>query len=155
VIMRTPGSDEELALGFLYSEGMITAADDVVAFARPENLSGDEIGNVLSIELRPGVSAREFERPFYASSSCGVCGKSTIASLAVFAPKTHPKIRVRREVLSELPERLRLAQPMFAATGGLHAAGLFLDDGRLLAAREDVGRHNALDKLIGWGMREG
>jgi FdhD protein len=157
VVMRTPGADEELVRGFLFTEGLIATAGDVVALRRPEGLTGDEVGNVLAIELAPTPAGTPHppERLFYASSSCGVCGKSSIAALAVRAPLVRSSLRVAASVLEALPERLRAAQPAFAATGGLHAAGLFLADGTMLAVREDVGRHNALDKLIGWALVEG
>jgi FdhD protein len=152
VLMRTPGDDEELTRGFLFSEGLIGRAADLVALRRPEGLVGDELGNVLSLELAPSVTVAPPERLFYASSSCGVCGKSSIAQLAVRAPLVSSSLRVSRAVLAELPARLRAAQPLFDATGGLHASGLFDAAGRLEAVREDVGRHNALDKLIGWAL---
>jgi FdhD protein len=154
VIMRTPGGDEELARGFLYTEGVIARAEDIVAVARPERLTGEELGNVLAISLAPTATAPRLERLFYASSSCGVCGKSSIASLAVRAPLVTSRLRVTRALLEALPGRLRAGQPLFAETGGLHASGLFTRDGRLVAVREDVGRHNALDKLIGWALVE-
>jgi FdhD protein len=153
VIMRTPGADEELVRGFLYSEGMIARAADVVSLARPERLTGDEVGNVIAVEL--AGEAPPLERVFYASSSCGVCGKSSISSLAIRAPAVSSSLRVSRDVLASLPSRMRAAQPIFAETGGLHASALFDAAGTLVAAREDVGRHNALDKLIGWALSAG
>jgi FdhD protein len=159
VIMRTPAtndeSDEELARGFLYTEGIIGSAAEIVSLTRPERLSGDEIGNVLSIELAPGAKPPVVERLFYSSSSCGVCGKASIAQLAVRAPKVTSTFTVGHAVLSALPERLRAAQRVFAETGGLHGAALFVADGRVVAVREDVGRHNAVDKLVGWALAEG
>src|SRR5262249_20341196 len=125
VIMRTPGEDEELARGFLFTEGLIGAASDIAAITRPEQLSGDEIGNVLSIELVPGVNPPPYERVFSSSSSCGVCGKSSIAQLAVHAPPLDSNLRVRRGVLGALPARLRSGQRLFAETGGLHGSALF------------------------------
>jgi FdhD protein len=155
VIMRTPGDDEELARGFLYTEGIVAGAAEIVSIARPEQLSGDEVGNVLGIELLPAARPPAVERLFYASSSCGVCGKASIAQLAVRAPKVTSAFTVPHELLTALPGRLRSAQRVFAETGGLHAAALFQRDGRLLAVREDVGRHNAVDKLVGWALAEG
>jgi FdhD protein len=154
VIMRTPGDDEDLARGFLHTEGIIGSIDDIVAIHRPEQLSGDEIGNVLSIELAPGAKPPAVERLFYSSSSCGVCGKASIAQLAVHAPKVTSSLTVKHAVLGALPERLRSLQLGFAETGGLHAAALFHPDGRVLAVREDVGRHSAVDKLVGWALAE-
>jgi FdhD protein len=152
VIMRTPGHDEELARGFLYAEGLVDVGADIVAIARPEKLSGDEIGNVVDVTLRPGAPAPKSERAFYASSSCGVCGKNAISALTVRAPATSSTLTLAAATLQTLPERLRAAQPLFAATGGVHASGLFAADGTLELVREDVGRHNALDKLIGWAL---
>jgi FdhD protein len=154
VVMRTPGDDEELARGFLYTEGIVSGAADIVAITRPERLSGDEVGNVLSIELAPAAKPPAVERLFYSSSSCGVCGKASIAQLAVHAPKISSSLMAPHAVLSALPERLRAAQRAFAETGGLHAAGLFHPDGRVVCVREDVGRHNAVDKLVGWALGE-
>ena len=155
VLMRTPGHDEELVRGFLYSEGMITSLADVVSITRPENLTGDERGNVLAVELTRGAAAPAMERAFYSSSSCGVCGKTSIAALAVRAQAIASGFTIRRDVLERLPETLRAAQPAFAQTGGVHASGFFTEDGTLVAVREDVGRHNALDKLLGWALEAG
>ena len=155
VLMRMPGDDEELVRGFLFSEGMIARANDIVALSRPPGLTGDERGNVISVELSPKLRLPPFERLFYSSSSCGVCGKTSIASLAVRAQPSTSRISVRRSVLGALPARMRQAQDAFLQTGGVHASGLFLPDGALIAVREDVGRHNALDKIIGWGLAEG
>jgi len=144
VTMRTPGHDEELALGFLYGEGLIEAA-------RPAGPSAELAANVVEVAgpLRydPGV------RRFYTTSSCGVCGKGALEQVALHAPAVTPGPEVPRHLLAELPARLR--QPAFERTGGLHAAGLFDVHGRALCVREDVGRHNALDKLIGWALRGG
>jgi FdhD protein len=152
VVMRTPGHDEELARGFLYAESLVDGAADIVAIARPEKLTGDELGNVVDVTLRPGARTPAGERLFYASSSCGVCGKNAISALRVRAPVVSSSLRVAAATLALLPDRLRAAQPLFARTGGVHASGLFGADGALEAAREDVGRHNALDKLIGWAL---
>ena len=155
VVMRTPGHDEELARGFLYAESLVDDAADIVAITRPEKLTGDELGNVVDVTLRPGARTPAGERLFYASSSCGVCGKNAISALRVRAPVVTSSLRVSPATLSALPDRLRAAQPLFARTGGVHASGLFAADGALEAAREDVGRHNALDKLIGWALTLG
>jgi FdhD protein len=155
VLMRTPGHDEELARGFFYTEGLIARLGDLASITRPERLSGDEVGNVLSIELRPGVTPPPYERMFYSSSSCGVCGKASIAQLAVRAPRVQSSLTVSREVLLQLPDRLRAQQRAFAETGGLHGSALFTADGRLVQAREDIGRHNAVDKLVGWALDQG
>jgi FdhD protein len=158
VVMRTPGHDEELARGFLFAESLIDAAADIVAITRPEALTGDEVGNVVDVTLRAGARAPAGERLFYASSSCGVCGKNAISALRVRAPADLPlssSLAVPAALIGQLPERLRAAQPMFARTGGVHASGLFAADGTLELVREDVGRHNALDKLIGWALERG
>ncbi|HEX6839304.1 MAG TPA: formate dehydrogenase accessory sulfurtransferase FdhD [Polyangia bacterium] len=155
VVMRTPGSDEELARGFLYAEGLVDGAADIVAIARPTALTGDEVGNVVDVTLRRGARAPEGERLFYASSSCGVCGKNAISALRVRAPVVTSSLSVPAATLSALPDRLRAAQPLYARTGGVHASGLFAADGTLELAREDVGRHNALDKIIGWALAAG
>ena len=152
VVMRTPGHDEELARGFLYAESLVDGAADIVSIARPAALTGDEVGNVVDVTLRPGARVPAGERLFYASSSCGVCGKNAISALRVRAPLVSSTLTVAAATLASLPDRLRPAQPLFARTGGVHASGLFTPDGTLEAAREDVGRHNALDKLIGWAV---
>jgi FdhD protein len=138
VTMRTPGNDEELALGFLYGEGLI----DVPRRAR---LTDDLAANVVEVEgpLRRDPSARRF----YTTSSCGVCGKGALEEVAVASEPLPSGPRVERSLLADLPERLR--QPGFERTGGLHATGLFDERGELLLAREDVGRHNAMDKVVG------
>ena len=138
VTMRTPGHDEELALGFLFGEGLI----DAPAEAGP---SPDLAANIIDVDAQlrfdPG------RRRFYTTSSCGVCGKGALEEIAVHAPPLSPGPTVSRALLASLPNRLR--QPAFEATGGLHATGLFDVDGTLVAVREDVGRHNAMDKVIG------
>ncbi len=155
VVMRTPGHDEELARGFLYAESLVDGAADIVAIARPPALTGDEVGNVVDVTLRPGARAPAGERLFYASSSCGVCGKNAISALRVRAPLVSSSLVVTPATLPALPDRFRAAQPLFARTGGVHASGLFAADGTLELAREDVGRHNALDKIIGWASTAG
>lgn len=140
VTMRTPGHDDELALGFLYGEGLIEAA---LPAGPPANLAA----NIVEVE---GELIREPpERHFYATSSCGICGKGALEEVEVLAPKAPPGPVVGRALLASLPERLREAQPAFVRTGGLHATGLFDPAGELIIAREDVGRHNAMDKVIG------
>jgi FdhD protein len=138
VTMRTPGNDEELALGFLYGEGLIDGP-------RRAGLSEDLAANVVEVEgpLRRDPGARRF----YTTSSCGVCGKGALEEVAVVSEPLPPGPRVERALLADLPERL--AQPGFERTGGLHATGLFDTVGELLLAREDVGRHNAMDKVVG------
>jgi FdhD protein len=154
VLMRTPGQDEELVLGFLFGEGIINRADDILSMSRPEGLSNLFAGNVIDIQFsssrrRPGLG-----RTFFSNASCGVCGKRTIDSLEVKAARLQSSTTARREMLTSLPGKLKAAQPTFALTGGVHASGLFTADGELVAVREDVGRHNALDKLVGWALSE-
>ena len=140
VTMRTPGHDEELAAGFLLGEGI-----------RPLRVepAADLAANVVEVEA-VGFDPSRLERHFYTSSSCGVCGKGALDAVAVNAPPVESGLRVGAALVASLPERLRAAQPAFAATGGLHATGLFDAAGELLCLREDVGRHNAMDKVVGW-----
>jgi FdhD protein len=147
VTMRTPGRDAELAIGFLFTEGILDAPEQV------ESVEDWGPGNVVRVELKPGVDVdlARLERHFYTASSCGVCGKASIDAVRV-DPRTAPiagRPMVEAAVIHRLPEGLRAAQGVFDRTGGLHAAALFEPGGRLIDLREDVGRHNALDKLIG------
>jgi len=155
VLMRTPGEDEDLVRGFLLSEGSITGPDDIVRIVRPPGLPAGEAGNVVDLELLPSPTGPGLDRPLYSSSSCGVCGKRSIASLEIPAAPVPPGFRVKRSILATLPTRLRAAQPIFDRTGGLHACGLFDADGALVCLREDVGRHNAVDKVVGWALEAG
>jgi FdhD protein len=145
VTMRTPGHDEELALGFALSEGL-----------RPEGarLPDDLAANTVELDA-PGFDPARLARSFYTSSSCGVCGKGALEAVSVEAPRVTSELTVSAELIAVLPDRLRAAQPAFEATGGIHATGLFDEHGELLCLREDVGRHNALDKVIGWAFRAG
>jgi FdhD protein len=152
VLMRTPGDDEELVRGFLFSEGIITGTDDIVSIEQPLNLSADQDGNVLSVELAGKRNGPTIDRNYYSSSSCGVCGKKTIAALEVKGAASDSQLRVRRALLGTLPDRLKTAQLTFGKTGGVHASALVTSEGNVVAVREDVGRHNALDKLIGWAL---
>jgi FdhD protein len=155
VLMRTPGHDEELVTGFLFNEGVITDADEVLATERPVDLSEAERGNVVNVSLLTARRAPAGDRLFFSNSSCGICGKQSLASIEVQGAPVRSDLAVTRRVLAALPERLRAAQPLFARTGGVHASGLFTPAGELVAVREDVGRHNALDKLVGWALAEG
>jgi FdhD protein len=155
VLMRTPGDDEELVRGFLFSEGIISSAEQILSLGRPDGLSESQQGNVMAVDLAARPNMLTIDRNFYSSSSCGVCGKKTIASLEVKGVVSESRLTVERSVLATLPDKLRAAQPTFAKTGGVHASGLFKADGELVVAREDVGRHNALDKLIGWALLGG
>jgi FdhD protein len=145
VTMRTPGHDEELALGFCLSEGL-----QPVAARLPDDLAA----NTVDVDA-PAFDPARLQRSFYTTSSCGVCGKGALEAVAVEAPKVESQLRFPLDAIVELPDRLRAHQGAFTATGGLHAAGLFLWNGELLCVREDVGRHNALDKVIGWAFVHG
>ena len=146
VTMRTPGADEELALGFLHGEGLLLAA-------APVGLSDELAGNVVDVDAE--LVRQPPERRFYATSSCGICGKGALEEVAVLAPPAAAGPVVPRAVLASLPDRLAREQPGFDQTGGLHATGLFTAAGELLIAREDVGRHNAMDKVIGRALLDG
>jgi FdhD protein len=145
VTMRTPGHDEELALGFCLSEGVPARA------ARP---TADLAANTIEVDA-DGFDTRSVERSFYTSSSCGVCGKGALEAVSVEAPRVTSDLRVSTALVVALPDRLRAGQATFEATGGLHATGLFTAGGELLCLREDVGRHNAMDKVIGWAFSAG
>ena len=146
VTMRTPGNDEELAVGFLRSEGIraVSAGPTI-----------DLAANVIDVEVDGEIDFERLARNFYTSSSCGVCGKGALEAVAVEAPPVESDLVASAELVAGLPDRLREAQPTFAATGGLHATGLFSREGELLVVREDVGRHNAMDKVVGWAFGRG
>jgi FdhD protein len=161
VTMRTPGHDVELAHGFLLTEGVIGAMPDVSSARYCDSVDDDgkNTYNVLDVALAPGVPPPDpgVERNFYTTSSCGVCGKASLDAVRLktrFSPAADPTV-VPYSVLTSLPDRLRTAQRVFESTGGLHAAGLFTADGTLLVVREDVGRHNAVDKVLGWALLQG
>jgi FdhD protein len=143
--MRTPGHDEELALGFCLSEGLLP---------QEAHLTEDLAANTVDVDA-PGFDPTRLQRSFYTSSSCGVCGKGALEAVAVEAPRVESELRLPLALVASLPDRLREAQAAFAATGGLHATGLFTAGGEPLCVREDVGRHNAMDKVVGWAFREG
>lgn len=155
VTMRTPGADPELAVGFLYTEGLIASCAEVVT-AKPLNeRPGRAACNIIEVALSRPFDGSALKRNFFATSSCGVCGKATLEQVAVRCAPVEAGPVIGRSVLISLPEVLRGAQTVFDRTGGLHAAGLFDADGRLLALREDVGRHNAVDKLVGRALLDG
>lgn len=145
VTMRTPGHDEELALGFCRSEGIVA-----VSARLPDDLAA----NTVEVDA-PGFDLARVQRSFYTTSSCGVCGKGALAAVAVEAPRVESELRLAAGVVAGLPQRMRRGQTGFAATGGLHATGLFDRAGDLLCLREDVGRHNAMDKVVGWAQQAG
>jgi FdhD protein len=161
VTMRTPGSDMELAAGFLVSEGVVAAADDVLSqrYCAGATEDGANTYNVLDVALAPGVAPPDpsVERAFYTTSSCGLCGKASLDAVRTTArfAVADDDVVVPAAVLASLPERLREAQQVFERTGGLHAAALFTADGDLVVLREDVGRHNAVDKVVGWALQQG
>jgi FdhD protein len=158
VTMRTPGHDIELAHGFLLSEGVINAVEDIrtARFCDSPGPDGRNTYNVLDLQLAAGVEPPDtsVERNFYTTSSCGVCGKAALDAvrLSTKNPPGADPLTIAAETLAELPDRLRRSQRVFDATGGLHAAGLFDSSGHLLISREDVGRHNAVDKVLGWAL---
>jgi FdhD protein len=148
VTMRTPGDDIDLSAGFLYTEGLLTGLDQVHEIKMCDD-------NVAAVTTRPGTVMPRSSRTFVTTSACGVCGKDSIEAIRVrsrFDVTANP-LRIDSAVLTQLPARLSQAQRVFASTGGLHAAGLFTADGELLVLREDVGRHNAVDKIAGWALR--
>ncbi len=157
VTMRTPGDDYDLARGLLFTEGLVPGAADVVAVSHCRDVEPQARGNVVTVTLRAGVGLDEARTPRVGvmSASCGVCGKQTLEAVRVAAPRVGPGPRLHRDLLQSLPQALRSRQAVFDRTGGLHGAGLFAADGRLLVVREDVGRHNAVDKVIGDAMRFG
>ncbi|MER6940351.1 formate dehydrogenase accessory sulfurtransferase FdhD [Nocardioides sp. NPDC127514] len=161
VTMRTPGGDFDLAVGFLVSEGVVHSADDIasVRYCAGATADGGNTYNVVDVGLAAHVPPPDasLERSFYTTSSCGLCGKASLEAVRTSSAWSvaEDTLRVTPELLSILPERLREAQRVFDSTGGLHAAGLFDAEGNLLCVREDVGRHNAVDKVIGHALREG
>jgi FdhD protein len=158
VTMRTPGSDIELAQGFLLTEGVIASREDVltIRYCGGRGEDGANAYNVLDVTLAPGVKPPEHDvtRNFYTTSSCGVCGKASLDAVRLISrhcPGEDP-VTVAAATLKAMPGQLRSAQKVFASTGGLHAAALFDAQGAILAVREDIGRHNAVDKVIGWAL---
>ncbi|MFF8828321.1 formate dehydrogenase accessory sulfurtransferase FdhD [Streptomyces sp. NPDC015131] len=161
ITMRTPGDDFALAAGFLVSEGVLGSAADVrsIVYCAGARDDGSNTYNVVDVRLAPGVALPDIslERNVYTTSSCGLCGKASLDAVRTrtrFPVADTPPLRVGSGVLAALPDRLRREQRVFASTGGLHAAALFSEDGELLDVREDVGRHNAVDKLVGRALRE-
>ena len=158
VTMRTPGDDFDLARGFLVSEGVVSAASDIAAIVYCAGATADGVNtyNVLDVLLDDGVAAPDpsLERNFYTTSSCGLCGKASLEAVRTIGKWSVDRdpLRLTAETIATLPEKLRAAQRVFDRTGGLHGAALFDADGELLCVREDVGRHNAVDKVIGWAF---
>jgi FdhD protein len=156
VTMRTPGADAELAAGFLFAEGVVASPDEIAGIRSIGEPSAQGCPNVVEVELTSGLPEPQLgslDRHFFSNSACGVCGKAALEGLELRVTEPLPAgPKIEASVLALLPERLRAGQALFASTGGLHAAGLFTPAGELLAVREDIGRHNALDKLIGWAF---
>lgn len=158
VTMRTPGNDFELAAGFLFTEGIVARPEQIASVREPAEVKFTERGNIVNVELAPGVELElePAQRNFFAASSCGICGKSSIDSVRQRGIRAvNPVFRMAPETLCRLPEALRESQEVFSRTGGLHAAALFDASGALLAEREDIGRHNAVDKIVGWAVLAG
>lgn len=151
VVMRSPGQDEELAAGFLYTEGIIKGKHELASVGHRKDPKHPDLCNVVNAVSAEGVdlSERGWQRNFVSASSCGLCGKLTIESVKLHAPSIEDSFSVTAEVLYSLPGKMREEQTAFDDTGGIHAAGLFDADGNLLLVREDIGRHNAVDKIIG------
>jgi FdhD protein len=157
VTMRTPGDDIELATGFLFTEGFVQNAAQISSLEHVDRAGESEAGNVVMATLTPNANfePEKMRRNFFAASSCGICGKASIDSVrARTLQPPNPIFRFRAEKLQALPDVLRASQAVFGRTGGLHAAALFSTSGDLLVVREDIGRHNAVDKVIGWALRE-
>lgn len=157
VTMRTPGADFELTAGFLYSEGVVSSREDIdrISYCVDPDVDGEQRYNIVNVKLKEGLSPdlQPLERHFFTTSACGVCGKASLEALRLRGcPVILEGPEVSAEVIYSLPEQLRAAQRVFSTTGGLHAAALFDTQGQLLSVREDVGRHNALDKLVGWAV---
>lgn len=148
VTMRTPGDDEDLAVGFLVTEGVLSSPDEVLRITRPEP-------NVVDVEVSAGVDARAAKRAMYSSSSCGLCGKGTISAVTLRVPRIEDDAVFDLDTLLALPDLMRAAQPTFDRTGGLHGVALFDEHANLEVLREDVGRHNATDKVVGSRFRVG
>ncbi|MCX4904094.1 formate dehydrogenase accessory sulfurtransferase FdhD [Streptomyces sp. NBC_00878] len=167
ITMRTPGDDFALAAGFLVSEGVLGAADELqnIVYCAGATVDGSNTYNIVDVRTAPGVVIPDItlERNVYTTSSCGLCGKASLDAVRTTARwsiddtagDTAPPVRLEPELLASLPDRLRAAQRVFDRTGGLHAAALFTEDGELVDIREDVGRHNAVDKLVGRALQNG
>ena len=160
ITMRTPGADFDLAAGFLVSEGVVTSREQIrgIRYCAGTDADGANTYNIVDVDLAPDVRLPDFalERSFYTTSSCGLCGKASLDAVRTTAAweVRDDDAHLDPKLLAGFPDRLREAQQLFDRTGGLHAAGLFRPDGELLVVREDVGRHNAVDKLVGAALRE-
>lgn len=155
VTMRTPGNDFELAAGFLFTEGLIQRAEQIISIEHAKECKATERGNIVDIKLAPDVELdlETVRRNFFAASSCGICGKASIDAVRARGVRpANANFRVSAETICAMPEKLHAGQQIFGRTGGLHAAGLFTARGELLVEREDIGRHNAVDKIVGWAL---
>jgi FdhD protein len=155
VTMRTPGNDFELAVGFLYTEGLIGSRDDVISVVYCDLPPAEQQFNVVTVRLARAFDPDSVKRNFYATSSCGVCGKASLEQIRLSCSPIASELSVPASLISRLPDALRSGQRVFEQTGGLHASGLFDRNGELLSVREDVGRHNAVDKLVGQALLVG
>jgi FdhD protein len=159
VTMRTPGHDFELAAGFLLSEGVVSAREEIsgISYCIDPHIDAEQRYNIVNVQLAPHTlpPLERLERHFTMSSACGVCGKANIEALQTRAKRIEDPIRISTAQIARLPETMRHAQRVFESTGGLHAAALFDANGTLQVLREDVGRHNALDKIVGWSLLNG
>ncbi|MBW3595320.1 MAG: formate dehydrogenase accessory sulfurtransferase FdhD [Actinobacteria bacterium] len=160
VTMRTPGADFELASGFLFAEGIVTDRDDIVSisYCRDDDLPEEQLYNIVIVEVRDvsHIDLSLLQRHFHVSSACGVCGKSSLEAIELRGVRgVGDGPALTTAVITSLPDRLRESQRVFESTGGLHAAALFTATGEFIAVREDVGRHNAVDKLVGWCFLHG
>jgi FdhD protein len=157
VTMRTPGNDLELAAGFLLTEGLIQSREQITALGMDLENQTTNSGNVVQVRLTPEAAPdiSKMQRHFFAASSCGICGKASIDSVRSRSLQTpNPDFHLAPEILVALPDALRASQAVFGRTGGLHGAALFSASGELLVVREDIGRHNAVDKIAGWALLE-
>ena len=160
ITMRTPGADFELGAGFLFAEGVVTAKEQItgISYCQDSDLPKEQLYNIVIVELGSGArpDLDSLERHFHVSSACGVCGKASLEAIALRGVKAVPDgPTIGPEIIASFPDKLRDAQKLFATTGGIHAAGLFTPDGALVEVREDVGRHNAVDKVLGWALLDG
>lgn len=159
ITMRTPGHDFELAAGFLYAEGVVQARQDIqrLSYCINPKIEGEQRYNIVNVELQSSLvpDLQSLERHFYTTSACGICGKASLEQLKIQNQPITSSLTVTPALLQSLPEKLRSAQKVFSKTGGLHAAGLFNETGDLILLREDIGRHNALDKIIGAAFLNG
>jgi len=157
VTMRTPGDDLDLAAGFLFTEGLIEMREQILSIVHAAECKATERGNIVEVKVSADVALdlEKTQRNFFASSSCGICGKASIDAVRARGVRlVNANFCVEPEVICQLPEALRAKQQIFGRTGGLHAAGAFSANGELIVEREDIGRHNAVDKIVGWALRE-